>query len=105
MSADRRKLGILLTTSPEHSNTNTAIKLAEAALQKGVEVRIFLMCDGVLNINHLPFLYLTDKGADICLCQQNLNERFQDEVDGIVMGSQYDFACSVRDAERVLSFC
>lgn len=102
---DERKLGLLLTTSPEHANTRTLIKLVEAALRKGVEVRIFLMCDGVLNVNHVPFLSLIDSGAKICLCQQNLNERFQDEVDGITLGSQYDFACNVRDVDKLLAFC
>ena len=100
-----KKLGLLLTTSPEHANTHTVIKLAEAAVRKGVEVQIFLMCDGVLNVNHVPFLSLIDNGVQICLCQQNLNERFQDEVDGIRLGSQYDFASNVRDMDRLLAFC
>ncbi len=103
--SDDRKLGILLTTSPEHANTHTVIKLAEAGLAKGMEVRIFLMCDGVLNSNHLPFLHLLDRGAQICVCEQNLNERFQDETNGIKLGSQYDFACNVRDMDRLLAFC
>ena len=100
-----RKLGLLLTTSPEHANTNSVIKLAEAALAKGVEVRVFLMCDGVFNIHNISFLQLTDKGAQVCLCQQNLNERFQDETDDVIMGSQYDFAQNVHEIDRLLAFC
>ena len=103
--SETRKLGLLLTTSPEHANTNTVIKLAEAALEKGVEVRIFLMCDGVLNINHISFLKLTDKGGQICLCQQNLNERYQDAADDIKLGSQYDFAQNVHEVDKLLAFC
>ena len=103
--SEQRKLGLLLTTSPEHANTNTVIKLAEAALEKGVEVRIFLMCDGVFNIHSISFLRLTDKGAQACLCQQNLNERFQDETDDVQMGSQYDFAEHVHEVDRLLAFC
>ncbi|RJP75147.1 MAG: hypothetical protein C4532_00975 [Candidatus Abyssobacteria bacterium SURF_17] len=103
--SEQKKLGILLTTSPENTNTNTVIKLAEAALKKQMEVRVFLMCDGVFNVNHPPFLSLLDKGAHVCLCQQNLNERFQDEGNGIILGSQYDFACNVRDVDRLLAFC
>lgn len=100
-----RKLGLLLTTSPEHANTNSVIKIAEAALDKGVEVRIFVMCDGVFNIHDISFLRLTDKGAQICLCQQNLNERFQEETDDVKMGSQYDFAQNVHEIDRLLAFC
>jgi sulfur relay (sulfurtransferase) complex TusBCD TusD component (DsrE family) len=100
-----KKLGLLLTTSPEHANTRSVIRIAEAALRQGIEVRIFLMCDGVLNVNHVPFLSLLDKGANICLCQQNLNERFLDETNGVTLGGQYDFACSIRVVDRVLAFC
>jgi sulfur relay (sulfurtransferase) complex TusBCD TusD component (DsrE family) len=100
----KKKLGILLTTSPEHANTHSVIKLAEAALEQGIDVRIFLMCDGVLNVNHPPFFSLLDKGADICLCEQNLNERYQDETNGVRLGGLYDFACNVRDVDRVITF-
>ena len=100
-----QKLGILLTTSPEHANTGSVIRLARAAIEGGIEVKIFLMCDGVLNINDISFLRLLDDGADVCLCQQNLNERFQDEADGIQMGSQYDLACNVRNIDRLVAFC
>ncbi|MBI4832222.1 MAG: DsrE family protein [Candidatus Lindowbacteria bacterium] len=103
--SEKRKLGMLLTTSPEHANTQTVIKIAEAALRKGIEVRVFLSCDGVLNCNQVPLLKLIDQGAQICLCQQNLNERFQDEANGVTLGSQYDLACNVRDMDRMLAFC
>ena len=96
---------MLLTTSPESANTNTVIKLAEAALAKGVDVKIFIMCDGVYNIHNILFLQLADKGAKICLCSQNLNERFQDETDDVEMGSQYDFAQHVGEVDKLLAFC
>jgi sulfur relay (sulfurtransferase) complex TusBCD TusD component (DsrE family) len=102
---EKRKLGLLLTTSPEHANTNSVVKIAEAALDKGDDVMIFLMCDGVFNIHEISFLRLTDKGAQICLCQQNLSERFQDETDDVKMGSQYDFAEHVHEIDRLLAFC
>ena len=103
--SESRKLGLLLTTSPEHANTNTVIKLADAALAKGIEVRIFIMCDGVYNIHNISFLQLVDKGAKICLCSHNLNERFQDETDDVEMGSQYDFAQHVGEVDKLLAFC
>jgi len=42
-----QKLGILLSTGPHSENVHTAIRIAEAALHQGKEVRIFLMGDGV----------------------------------------------------------
>ncbi len=44
------KLGILLTTSPENENTSTVISISSAARELGHEVSIFLMYDGVYNI-------------------------------------------------------
>ncbi len=106
-------LGILLTTSPESENTFTVIKLAEAAVSQGKEVRIFLMCDGVYNINNPDFTSILDKGATITLCAHNASERhvekpvpasFKQGKEGINFGSQYDLAYIVNESDRFLSF-
>src|SRR3990167_8701618 len=71
----KQRLGILLTTSPESENTFTVIKLAEAAISSGKDVQIFLMCDGVYNINNKDFTSLLDKGVSVTLCAHNASER------------------------------
>lgn len=98
-----KKLGILLTTSPESENTYTCIRLAEAALAAAKEVHIFLMCDGVYNIYHKEFLTLREKGAKITLCDFNAQERAIEERDGIVFGSQYDLACIAHECDKLIS--
>ncbi|HEX9872057.1 MAG TPA: DsrE family protein, partial [Candidatus Tectomicrobia bacterium] len=68
-------LGFFLSTSPEHENTHTVRRLAEAAIERGHEVRIFIMCDGVHNAFVPGFEELVEKGVQIVLCSHNLAER------------------------------
>ena len=98
------KLGILLTTSPENGNTNTVIKLSRAALGQGVEVSIFLMADGIYNINKDYFLELLEEGAEISVCAHNASKRKVERVDGINFGSQYDLAIVANESDRFISF-
>ena len=70
-----QKLGFFLSTSPEHENTHTVSKLAEAAMERGHKVHIFIMCDGVHNAFLPKFVTLVEKGAQIVLCSHNLAER------------------------------
>jgi len=98
------KLGILLTTSPESENTNTVIEISKAAREEGHDVSIFLMYDGVYNVNLKEFVALVDKGVDITICAFNAEQRKVAKVDGILFGSQYDHACIASDVDRFLSF-
>ncbi len=98
------KLGILLTTSPENENTNTVIEISKAARDEGHEVSIFLMYDGVYNVNKREFATLVDRGVDIAICAFNAEQRKVAKVDGILFGSQYDHACIAGDVDRFISF-
>jgi len=98
------KLGILLTTSPENENTNTVIEISKAAIDEGHKVSIFIMYDGVYNVNKKEFAELVDKGVDIAVCALNVEQRKVGRVDGILFGSQYDHACIASDVDRFISF-
>ncbi len=109
------KLGILLTTSPEHQNTYTITRICEAFLEKRHEVEIFLMDDGVYNAvknnsKQRPYTGmegLINKGVRISLCTLTAEMRGlkeEDFIEGIVMGSQYDFSRIVSSADRFLTF-
>lgn len=98
------KLGILLTTSPENENTNTVIEISKAARGQGHEVSIFLMYDGVYNVNKKEFTELVDKGIKIAVCAHNLEQRKVGRVDGILFGSQYDHACIAGEVDRFITF-
>lgn len=98
------KLGILLTTSPENENTNTVIEISKAAKESGHDVSIFLMYDGVYNVNRKEFAELVNNGIDIAICALNAEQRKVAEVDGILFGSQYDNACIANNVDRFISF-
>jgi sulfur relay (sulfurtransferase) complex TusBCD TusD component (DsrE family) len=99
------KLGFFLSTSPEHENTHTVSKLAEAAMERGHAVQIFIMCDGVHNAFLPQFATLVERGAQIVLCSHNLAERQRPKLEGaIVCGSQYDHAQLVGAVDRYLAF-
>ena len=99
------KLGFFLSTSPEHENSHTVRKLAEAAIARGHEVRIFIMCDGVHNAFVPAFEGLVENGIQIVLCSHNLAERQRPKLEGtIVCGSQYDHAQMVGQVDRYLAF-
>jgi DsrE/DsrF-like family len=99
------KLGFFLSTSPEHENTHTVSKLAVAALERGHEVHIFIMCDGVHNAFVPGFAALVEKGARVVLCSHNLAERQRPKIEGtIICGSQYDHAQLVSHVDRYLAF-
>ena len=99
-----KSLGILLTTSPQCENSFTVIKIAQAALSKGVEVSIFLMADGIYNCFLVDFLALSNQGARITTCEQSVKDR-NVSIDGpATRGSLYDLACLMTQVDRFLSF-
>lgn len=98
------KLGILLTTTPENENTNTVISISTAARRQGHDVSIFLMYDGIYNVNRKEFAGLTEIGVNIAVCALNAEQRHVAKVEGILFGSQYDHACIARDVDKFLSF-
>ena len=108
------KLGILLTTSPEHQDAYTVVQLAKATLNQGHEVSFYIMDDGVYNLRDHPknpwaseFKNLLALGAKIAVCAFNCGPRGleKDEViPGVLWGSQYDHAAIVNSSDRFLAF-
>lgn len=108
------RLGILLTTTPEHENSTTALRVARAALELGHQVELFLMNDGVYNVLDIrenpvaeEFVALQEHGASITLCGSNCDPRGvtkETAIAGLTFGSQYDHAQILHRADRFLVF-
>src|SRR5438034_1635850 len=47
MELSGKKLGLMISTAPEHPNLATALGLAQAALDRGANVYLYLIDDGV----------------------------------------------------------
>lgn len=109
------KIGFLLHKSPEHQDAQTVKRLADAFIDAGHEVSIFLMEDGVLNavVVHSPkglsagFDRLLSKGVKIALCTYTAEIRgisHDNFYKGVEFHSQYDLSKLVNECDRFLSF-
>lgn len=113
-------LGFLLTTGPyQVQNYETLAKTAEAALDKGHQVKIFMYLDGVYNpiklqtfpdLDILPkdrLQTLLEKGAEVIACGICVNARGleggKDFLEGVKIGGLPDFAEIVGDVDRLVT--
>lgn len=102
--AENKKLGILLMNGPDSQDVYTAIGLANAALDRGMEVDIFMMHAAVLNAAVAGLETLADRGARIAVCTHNADEVKAARSEKFVYGSQYDHSNIVNDSDRYLAF-
>jgi sulfur relay (sulfurtransferase) complex TusBCD TusD component (DsrE family) len=106
--------GFLLASGPEQPDGPTVLRLARAALDRGHDVRIFLMKEGVEHVRNAPgnpsageLAGLIAAGAEVSVCALNSRRRRlgkADAIPGVVFGSQYDHARIVAASDRYLAF-
>jgi sulfur relay (sulfurtransferase) complex TusBCD TusD component (DsrE family) len=65
---EKKKLGLLLSTPPSHPNVRTVTRLCEEALTSGVDVYLYLIDEGVLNVRDSRLLDLTARGVKFFVC-------------------------------------
>src|SRR5262245_49566842 len=70
-----RKLGILLSTRPAHPNLDTCLGLGRAALERGADLYLYLIDDGVANIDDDRILDLGRRGAKLFVCAYGCQRR------------------------------
>jgi sulfur relay (sulfurtransferase) complex TusBCD TusD component (DsrE family) len=75
MNLARKRLGLLLSTGPEHPNVNTAVGLSQAALARGAEVYLYLIDDGVRALADPRVTALPDAGAKLFACAYGCQKR------------------------------
>lgn len=68
MQLTGKKLGLLLSTSPDHPNFQHGIRLAEAALRRGLHVYIYCIDEAVLGLDHPELQSLKDRGMNLFAC-------------------------------------
>jgi len=72
---ERKKLGILLSTSQQHPNKKTAVGLSRAALAEGHEVYLYLVDDGTENLEEPEIQELSRRGAHLFICAYGAQRR------------------------------
>ena len=65
---EKKKLGLLLSTPPESPNVHTVTRLSEEALSSGIEVYLYLIDEGVKNLNNTRLLNLSSSGVKFFVC-------------------------------------
>jgi len=71
----RRRLGVLLSTAPEHPNLATCLDLGRAALDRDIDLYLYLVDDGVLAIDDDRILDLGRRGAKLFVCAYGSQRR------------------------------
>jgi len=75
MELARKKLGLMLSTAPEHPNLATALGLADAALARGADVYVYLIDDGVRALADRQLRALPARGAKLFACAYGCQKR------------------------------
>lgn len=75
MDLARKKLGVLLSTGPEHRNLDTALGLSTAALDRGASVYLYLIDDGVAALADPRIRALPGRGAKLFVCAYGCQKR------------------------------
>jgi hypothetical protein len=75
MDLSRRKLGLLISTNPEHPNLDTALGLSRAALDRGVDLYVYLIDDAVLAKDRPELQDLARRGAKLFVCAYGCQKR------------------------------
>ncbi len=75
MELAKRKLGLMVSTAPDHPNLDTAVGLGRAALDRGVEVYVYLIDDAVAGVEDHRVQALADRGAKLFVCAYGCQKR------------------------------
>jgi hypothetical protein len=75
MELTKKKLGVLLSTGPQHPNLDTALGLSRAALDRGAEVYLYLIDDGVQALADERLRALPARGAKLFVCAYGCQKR------------------------------
>lgn len=75
MDLARKKLGLLLSTGPDHANLETAVALSQAALDRGTQLYLYLIDDGVRALEDPRIGALADRGARLFVCAYGCQKR------------------------------
>lgn len=65
---EKQKLGVLLSTPPSHPNVTTVARLCQEALRSDIDVYLYLIDEGVRNVQDGRLLQLSKVGAKLFVC-------------------------------------
>ncbi|UCE18540.1 MAG: DsrE family protein [Gemmatimonadota bacterium] len=99
-----KKLGILLSTSPERPDLQTVVKLSQAAVSQGVEVYLYLLDDGILHLNHPGIDELLAGGVKLFCCAYAAQKRNIPRSDKAVFGGLFVLLNLLNTCDQFIAF-
>jgi homoserine kinase len=99
----RRTVSILLTHGPDSADARRVAGLLAAAAGQGIEARLFLMADGVANVERGPIVPWLGR-TQVTVCAVNAAAAGMSPRADIRLGSQHDHMVQVTTSDRVVAF-
>jgi len=65
---EKKKLGVLLSTPPSHPNIATVAGLCQEAVKANIDVYLYLIDEGVRNLDDKRLVSLSSSGAKFFVC-------------------------------------
>lgn len=96
-------MGILLSTSPEHPNLKTAVRLTQTALSQETEVYLYLIDDGVHALDREELLDLGRRGAKLFSCAYAAQRRGLPITDKATFCGLVVFSDLVKGCDRFIA--
>ncbi len=70
-----KKLGLMVSTGPEHANLDAALGLGEAAMNRGADVYLYLIDDAVRAVEEARVQRLAGRGLRLFVCAYGCQKR------------------------------
>ena len=99
-----KKLGVLLTTPPEHPNFRPAVALMQAALDARVRVYLYCIDDAVRAIAAPEIQAIKERGASLFGCAYGAHRRHLAVDDSAAWSGLTVLADVVGSTDRFVSF-
>jgi hypothetical protein len=99
-----RKLGVLLTTPPTHSNFRPALALMNAALDAGVRVYLYCIDEGVRAVATPEIQVIKARGASLFGCAYGAGNRQITTDDAAAWSGLTVLADVVGSTDKFVSF-
>ena len=101
---EKKKLGLLLSTPPENKNLKTVVSLAKEARRRKLEVYLYLVDDGVKNLDRPEIDALSQEGVKLFLCAYGAQRRGIPNSDKAVFCGLVVLSDLVKGCDRFVTF-
>lgn len=104
MSLHGKKLGLLLSTGPEQPAFHHGLRLAEAALGRGLSVYLYCIDEAVAGVNEPRLQALKARGLKLYACAYGANRRNLTMTDAATFAGLTVVSDIIAGTDRFLSF-